>query len=93
MTSRPLVSIVIVSKDQTVALQRCVESLLEKTAYSEYELLLVDNGSESAEARAWLDGMAQLGSERIRVLTYRAARQRRGGAQLRRESGRVATTC
>ncbi|MEB0224503.1 glycosyltransferase [Pseudomonas sp. 10S4] len=67
---RPLVSIVIVSKDQTNALQRCVESLLEKTAYGEYELLLVDNGSESAEARAWLAGMAALGSERIRVLTY-----------------------
>jgi GT2 family glycosyltransferase len=67
---RPLVSIIIVSKDQTAAVQRCVESLLEKTAYNEYELLLVDNGSKSAEARIWLDGMAQLGSERIRVLTY-----------------------
>ena len=65
---RPLVSIVIVSKDQTAAVQRCVESLLEKTAYAEYELLLVDNGSESAEAQVWFDGMAQLGSERIRVL-------------------------
>ena len=65
---RPLVSIIIVSKDQTSALQRCVESLLEKTFYSEYELLLVDNGSEGVEARTWFDGMAQLGSERIRVL-------------------------
>ncbi|MDX9673485.1 MULTISPECIES: glycosyltransferase [unclassified Pseudomonas] len=67
---RPLVSIIIVTKDQTAALQRCVETLLEKTAYSEYELLLVDNGSESAEARAWLDGMAHLAGERIRVLSY-----------------------
>ncbi|MHB2246839.1 glycosyltransferase [Pseudomonas fitomaticsae] len=64
----PLVSIIIVSKDQTAAVQRCVETLLEKTLYAEYELLLVDNGSVSAEARAWFDGMAQLGSERIRVL-------------------------
>jgi len=68
---RPLVSVIIVTQDQTAALQRCVETLLEKTAYSEYELLLVDNGSESAEALAWLDGMAQLGGERIRVLRYR----------------------
>ncbi|PTT30433.1 glycosyltransferase [Pseudomonas sp. HMWF021] len=65
---QPRVTIVIVSKDQTAAVQRCVESLLEKTANAEYELLLVDNGSESAEAQAWFDGMAQLGSERIRVL-------------------------
>lgn len=67
---RPLVSVVIVTQDQTAAVQRCVETLLEKTAYTEYELLLVDNGSESAEARVWLDGMAQLGSDRIRVLSY-----------------------
>ena len=67
---RPLVSIIIVTRDQTAALQRCVETVLEKTAYAEYELLLVDNGSETAEARAWLDGIAQLGGDRIRVLTY-----------------------
>jgi GT2 family glycosyltransferase len=66
---QPLVSIIIASQDQTIALQRCVETLLEKTAYSEYELLLVDNGSENAEAQAWFAGMAQLGSERIRVLS------------------------
>jgi len=67
---RPLVSIIIVTKDQTAALQRCVETLLEKTAYTEYELLLVDNGSTSAEALAWLEGMAQLGSDRVRVLSF-----------------------
>lgn len=67
---RPLVSVIIVTQDQTAALQRCVETLLEKTAYTEYELLLVDNGSESAEALVWLDGMAQLGGERIRLLRY-----------------------
>ncbi|WP_339521375.1 glycosyltransferase [Pseudomonas sp. EL_65y_Pfl2_R96] len=69
---RPLVSIVIVCKDQLAVVQRCVESLLEKTLYSEYELLLVDNASETAEARAWLAGMAQLGSDRLRVLEYPA---------------------
>ncbi|MGS0736339.1 glycosyltransferase [Pseudomonas sp. GG8] len=67
---RPLVSIIISSKDQLAVLQRCVESLLEKTAYSEYELLIVDNASDGAEARAWLASMAQLGSDRLRVLDY-----------------------
>lgn len=70
--ARPLVSIIIVCKDHVMALQRCIESLLEKTLYSEYELLLVDNGSESVEAREWLAGMAQLGGERVRVLSYPA---------------------
>lgn len=67
---RPLVSIIVVTRDQTAALQRCVETVLEKTVYTEYELLLVDNGSETAEARAWLDGMAQLGGDRIRVVNF-----------------------
>ena len=40
-----MVSVIIVTQDQTAAVQRCVETLLEKTAYTEYELLLVDNGS------------------------------------------------
>jgi len=67
---RPRVSIIISSKDQLAVLQRCVESLLEKTAYSEYELLIVDNASDGVDARAWLASMAQLGSDRLRVLDY-----------------------
>lgn len=69
-TKRPLVSIIISCKDQLAVLQRCVESLLEKTAYSEYELLIVDRASESTDARAWLASMAQLGSDKLRVLDY-----------------------
>jgi glycosyltransferase involved in cell wall biosynthesis len=67
---RPLVSIIISFHDQLAAVQRCVESLLEKTGYSEYELLLVDNGSERSDTLTWLRGMAQLGSDRLRVLTF-----------------------
>jgi glycosyltransferase involved in cell wall biosynthesis len=69
---RPLVSIIIASKDQLAVLQRCVESLLEKTAYSDYELLLVDNASEHPDTRHWLTSMAQLGSDKLRVLEYPA---------------------
>jgi glycosyltransferase involved in cell wall biosynthesis len=67
---RPLVSIIIVCKDQLAAVQRCVETLLEKTAYSEYELLLIDNGSESPPMLEWLSAMAQLGSDRLRVKAF-----------------------
>jgi glycosyltransferase involved in cell wall biosynthesis len=69
---RPLVSIIIAGKDQLGAMQRCVDSLLDKTAYSEYEILLVDHGSELPDTRAWLHGMAQLGSDRLQVLDYPA---------------------
>ncbi|MCI8210552.1 glycosyl transferase family 2 [Pseudomonas sp. S25] len=67
---RPLVSIIISVKDQLAALERCVDSLFSKTAYVNYEVLLVDKGSESAETRDWLAAMGSLGSDKLRVLAY-----------------------
>ena len=49
--ARPLVSIVIPSKDQPRLLDRCVESLLAAD-YPNQEVLLVDTGSVTADARA-----------------------------------------
>jgi GT2 family glycosyltransferase len=68
--AQPLVSIIVPTKDQLPILQRCVESLLEKTRYPHYELLIVDNNSETPEAREWLAGIESLGEERLRVLRY-----------------------
>ncbi|HWV08097.1 MAG TPA: glycosyltransferase family 2 protein, partial [Pseudomonas sp.] len=65
-----LVSIIIPTKDQLPILQRCVESLLEKTTYAHYELLIVDNASETPEAKAWLAGVESMGEEKVRVLRY-----------------------
>lgn len=69
--TQPLVSIIIPTKDQFALLERCVRSLLEKTAYPHYEILLVDNGSTDPAACTWLDGLAGMGDARIRVLRYR----------------------
>lgn len=68
--SQPLVSIIIPTRDQLPVLRRCVESLIEKTRYANYELLIVDNASETPEAIAWLAGMEQLGSDKVRILRY-----------------------
>ncbi len=65
---QPLVSVIVVVKDQLAALQRCAETLLEKTLYGHYELLIVDTGRGNDEMRAWLAGIAQWGGEKIRVL-------------------------
>lgn len=67
---QPLVSIIIPTKDQLPILQRCVESLLEKTAYANYELLIVDNNSETPDARAWFDGVEAIGDAKVRILRY-----------------------
>ena len=67
---KPLVSIIIPTKDQLPMLLRCVTSLLEKTRYPNFEVIIVDNNSETQEARDWLAGVEQMGSEKVRVLRY-----------------------
>jgi len=69
----PLVSIVIPTKDQLPVLITCVTTLIEKTTYLNYEILIVDNNSEETETKKWLQGIALVAPERIRVLSYPAA--------------------
>lgn len=45
------ISIIIPVRDRIDLLSRCVESLSTKTAYANYEIVIIDNDSESAEAR------------------------------------------
>lgn len=66
----PGVSIIIPTRNQLGMLRRCVETLLEKTAYRNYELLIVDNGSDEADACAWLAGIEAMDSPQLRVLRY-----------------------
>ncbi|AZN35789.1 FkbM family methyltransferase [Iodobacter ciconiae] len=68
--TQPLVSIIIPTKDQLPMLQRCIETLLEKTTYTHYEIIIVDNQSVSAEAKNYLAELSVLDKEKIRVLSY-----------------------
>ena len=63
----PLVSIILSTDVPLAALQRCTDSLLEKTAYPHYELLLVDAGGR-AEVSDWLQSVAALRDDKVRVL-------------------------
>jgi len=47
------VCIIIPVRDRIALLSRCLESLLEKTSYQEYEIVLVNNDSVSEEAREY----------------------------------------
>ena len=53
ITKEALVSIIIPSKDNVQVLLRCLHTLLEKTQYPQYELVIVDNGS-TEENRQWI---------------------------------------
>jgi len=64
----PLVSLIIPARDRVELLRGSVGSILEKTTYPNYEILIVDNGSTD---RATLDYMADLARDgRVRVLRY-----------------------
>jgi GT2 family glycosyltransferase/glycosyltransferase involved in cell wall biosynthesis len=47
--SAPLVSIIIPTRDRVELLQRCVESIRERTEYQPFEIIVVDNDSNDAE--------------------------------------------
>lgn len=44
-TNEPLVSIIIPSKNNLEMLKRCIDSISNKTVYDNYEIIVVDNGS------------------------------------------------
>ena len=45
----PKISIVIANKDHTEDLRRCVNSILEKSTYDNYEIIIVENNSTTEE--------------------------------------------
>ncbi|MBC2658437.1 TIGR00180 family glycosyltransferase [Pseudomonas sp. MSSRFD41] len=64
---RPLVSIILASQDNFAQLQRCLVSVLQRTRYQRYEVLIAENHSQDAELDGWLASLESRG-ERIRVL-------------------------
>lgn len=47
----PKVSIVIANKDHAEDLRRCITSILEKSTYDNYEIIIVENNSETEEIK------------------------------------------
>ncbi|MDA8154373.1 MAG: glycosyltransferase [Acidithiobacillus sp.] len=69
----PLVSVIIPTKNQFGYLQQCVDTLLEKTDYPNFEIILIDNDSTEPDARSYLDAIIanpQAFGDRIRVFPW-----------------------
>jgi GT2 family glycosyltransferase len=62
------VSIIIPFKDQSEVLKRCVSSIVEKTKYRKYEIVLVNNQSKEEETFEYLDKIRDNSS--FRILDY-----------------------
>ena len=64
----PKISIVIANKDHKEDLKRCITSILEKSTYENYEIIVVENNSTQQEIFDYYEELKE--NEKIRVLTY-----------------------
>jgi GT2 family glycosyltransferase len=65
------VSIIIPFRDTVQLLERCITSILAKTDYPHYDIVLVNNNSKEKETHAYLRKIS--GDPRIRLLSYEHA--------------------
>lgn len=63
----PKISIVIPNKDHTDDLRRCVTSICEKSTYDNYEIIIVENNSETDEIFEYYKSIER---ENIRIIKY-----------------------
>ena len=64
----PLVSILIPTKDQPELLKKCIDSIKNKTTYTNYEILVIDNQSRNPKARKLYDEIQE--ENAISVIKY-----------------------
>lgn len=69
LTSRPLVSIIIPNKDHVDDLSRCVESVINLSTYDNYEIVIVENNSETVEIRTYYEEISR--HPRVQVVEYK----------------------
>ncbi|WP_162617870.1 glycosyltransferase family 2 protein [Salinicola halophilus] len=66
----PKVSLLVPTRDRIEVLKPCLQALLERTDYPDFELLVLDNGSTCPETLAFLETIAS--DPRVRVLRWPA---------------------
>ncbi|HIX28609.1 MAG TPA: glycosyltransferase family 2 protein [Candidatus Blautia stercoravium] len=65
----PLVSIIIPNKDAKEDLEKCICSILEKSSYTNYEILIVENNSTGEEIFSYYKKLSE--DSRIRLLRWK----------------------
>jgi GT2 family glycosyltransferase len=65
LLSRPLVSIIIPTRDNVEVLKRCIESIVQKTDYNNYEVIVVNNNSVKKETYDYLEELGKTNGTRI----------------------------
>ena len=85
---RPMVSIIIPTRDQASALKKCVHSIFEKTDYPAYELIVLDNESYHSDASEFLAELKKRDGVRVERIddAFNYSRLNNRGVELSRGS-------
>jgi len=70
LNKEPLVSIIIPTKDEINYLKNCVESILTKSTYTKYEIIILDNNSKRSKTKSWLKEMNKYSNIRVIAARY-----------------------
>ena len=65
----PKISIIIPNKDHMEDLRRCITSIIEKSTYDNYEIIVVENNSETREIFAYYEELAN--NPAVKIITYK----------------------
>ncbi len=68
LDNEPLVSIVIPTRNSLNLVKACIESILNKTTYRNFEILLIDNGSDDEESIWYFDMLSK--HNKVSVFKY-----------------------
>ena len=69
LTARPLISILIPNKDHVGDLRRCIDSIIDKTSYDNYEIIVIENNSSEKETFDYYESLRK--HPRISIAEYR----------------------
>lgn len=67
-TPAPLVSLIIPTRNGYTILKSCIDSIIEKTTYTNYEIIIVDNNSDDQQTIDYMKELDEAG--KARVLPY-----------------------
>ncbi len=85
----PLVTIIIPTRNNLALLKKCIESVRSLTSYKNFEIIVVDNGSDNSACLAYLNALAAQGAAQVirddRHFNYSAL----NNAAVRRAAGDV----
>lgn len=68
LATQPAVTIAIPTRDKLEFLAPCVDSILSRTQFDNYEILVIDNGSTDSELIEWLDALPKRANRPVRIV-------------------------